>query len=60
MKKYTARVKVTREYVIGFESTDDPDQVLKDADTIIQDENFGDDFTDEQVELLDFKEDERR
>lgn len=59
MKKYTAKIKVTREYEIGFESTDDPNQALKDADTIIKDEKFGDDFTDEQVQVLDVKEDAR-
>ena len=54
---YTAKVKVTREYAIGFYSTD-PEQALKDVDTIIEDEHFGDNYDDEQVQVIDLKQTE--
>ena len=58
-KEYTAIVKVTREYEVGFESSN-PKQALKDAETIIKDERFGDDFTDEQVQVLDIIEGKKK
>jgi len=57
MKKYTARIKIVREYEIGFESTD-LKQALEDAETIIKDEHFEDDFINEQKQIMDLKENE--
>ena len=57
MKNYTATIKVTREYEIGFDSPD-LKQANEDAKTIIEDEHFEGDFINEQKEIVEIKEDE--
>ena len=57
MKNYTATIKVTREYEVGFDSPD-LKQASEDAKTIIEDEHFEDDFINEQKEIVEIKEDE--
>ena len=55
--KYSATVKVIRYYEIGFESTDFK-QALLDAETIIEDENFKDDFDKEERKLVGVRHDD--
>ena len=57
MKNYTATIKVTREYEVGFDSPD-LKQANEDAKTIIEDEHFEGDFINEQKEIVEIKEDE--
>ena len=56
-RKYTATVKVIRFYKIGFESPDFK-QALLDAETIIKDEYFRDDFDKEEIKLAGVSHDE--
>ena len=59
MKKYTAKIKVIREYEIGYESFNDPNQARIDAITILKDEDFrNEDFKNEQIEIMEIKENE--
>ena len=48
MRNYAATVKVTRYYEIGFDSPNFK-QAFVDAETIIKDENFKDDFDKEEI-----------
>ena len=54
MKKYSATVKVIRYYEIGFDSPNFK-QAFVDAETIIKDENFKDDFDEEEIKLVGVK-----
>ncbi len=56
-KKYSATVKVIRYYEIGFESPNFK-QALLDAETIIEDENFKDDFDKEERKLVGVRHDD--
>ena len=51
MKNYIATVKVIRHYEIGFDSPNFK-QAFVDAETIIKDENFKDDFDEEEIKLV--------
>jgi|TARA_R110000824_G_scaffold309027_1_gene496450 hypothetical protein len=54
MKNYLTTVKVTRYYEIGFESSDFK-QAYIDAESIIEFENFKDDFIKENVKIVGVK-----
>jgi|TARA_R100001143_G_C3258268_1_gene86579 hypothetical protein len=56
MKNYIATVKVIRHYEIGFDSPNFK-QAFVDAETIIKDENFKDDFDEEEIKLVGVKHD---
>ena len=57
MKNYTAKIKVIREYEIGYESFNDLRQARIDAITILKDEDFRNaDFKNEQIEIMEIKE----
>ena len=58
MRNYCATIKVTRfyEYELAFESTNFK-QAFVDAETIIKDENFKDDFDEEEIKLVGVKHD---
>ena len=56
MKNYIATVKVIRHYGIGFDSPNFK-QAFVDAETIIKDENFKDDFDEEEIKLVGVKHD---
>ena len=56
MKNYIATVKVIRHYEIGFDSPNFK-QAFVDAETIINDENFKDDFDEEEIKLVGVKHD---
>ena len=57
MKNYTAKIKITREYEIGYESFNDPKQARKDAITILKNEDFrNDESINEQIEIIEIKE----
>jgi len=55
-KKYIAVVKVIRKYELGFGSTDLM-QANEDAETIMEDENFTDNFVSEDHKLVEVYED---
>ena len=57
MKNYIATVKVIRHYEIGFDSPNFK-QAFVDAETIIKDENFKDDFDEEEIKLVGVKHDD--
>ena len=57
MKNYLTTVKVTRYYEIGFESSDFK-QAYIDAESIIEFENFKDDFIKENVKIVGVKHDD--
>ena len=56
MKNYIATVKVIRHYEIGFDSPNF-NQAFVDAETIIKDENFKDDFDEEEIKIVGVKHD---
>jgi hypothetical protein len=56
MKNYIATVKVIRHYEIGFDSPNFK-QAFVDAETIIKDENFKDDFDEEEIKIVGVKHD---
>ena len=57
MKNYIATVKVIRHYEIGFDSPNFK-QAFVDAETIIKDENFKDDFDEEEIKIVGVKHDD--
>ena len=57
MRNYAATVKVTRYYEIGFDSPDFK-QALIDAETILETENFKDDFDKEDRKLVGVRHDD--
>ena len=57
MRNYAATVKVTRYYEIGFDSTDFK-QAIIDAETILETENFKDDFDKEDRKLVGVRHDD--
>ena len=57
MKNYLATVRVVRHYEIGFESPNFK-QAFKDAETIVCDDYFKDDFDKQESEIVGVRHDD--